>query len=325
MLRSLLGFDWRKSKAHLLLLSKFLHGETAQAFAKADYWKEALGETPQRAIERLGREGVLVTAGLSEQLAYKYKVTELRDMLKQRGIPVSGRKDDLISRLVEADPGGMKKAVAGLTLLKCSERGREIASLYLASKENEREATERKVLEALQNGKFREASLLISSYEAAQVFSRGLGIDWKNYDSGRDVAMLTLIFRSKPKILARLDQRKLEPLRLAAGMKHLWGTGKAGAWLPADFETGLAMDNESAARMFMFFAAHQRDMKQYRELSKAGREYVVEIDTTDDQYRCEACRKLAGKSFRLNEVPELPYAECTSEMGCRCMALAKRL
>ena len=40
MLRSILGHDWRKSEAHLLFLSKFLHAKTAEEFAKADYWKD---------------------------------------------------------------------------------------------------------------------------------------------------------------------------------------------------------------------------------------------------------------------------------------------
>lgn len=321
MLRSLIGFDWRKSQAHLLLLSKFLYPQTAERFAKADYWKDALGETPQQAIKRFQNEGVLVTPGLCEHLAYRYKVGELQAMLKQRSLPVSGRKAALISRLVEADAGGMKKAVAGLTVLQCSDRGHEIASQYLALEKQRREAAEQEVLVILQKGKFREASLLVSSYEAKQVFSRGLNIDWKNHDPGCDVPGLESIFGSKPKILARLDQGKLGPLRLAAGMMSLWGTNKARAWLPAGFETGLAMDSDSAARMLLFHARHQANLEKYRKWGIKS----VEILTANDRLHCEACRKLDAKTFELSEVPELPYEKCTSEIGCRCIALAAEI
>ena len=52
MLRSLVGTDWRKSPAHLLLLSKFLEPRTVEDFSKSDNWKEVLKEPPQQAIRR---------------------------------------------------------------------------------------------------------------------------------------------------------------------------------------------------------------------------------------------------------------------------------
>lgn len=314
MLRSLLGFDWRKSQAHLLLLSNFLHPNATQQFAKADYWKDALGETPQQAVKRFENEGVLVTPGLPGQLEYKYKTSELQAMLKQRGLPVSGRKGDLISRLVEADPAGMKKAVAGLTLLQCSDRGQEIAKQYLAADKEKRDAAEREVLAMLREGRLREASVLVASYEANQVFSRGINIDCKNHDPSGDVAALKAIFGGRPKILGRLDQGKLEPLRLATGMMHLWGTSEARSWLPTDFETGLAMDNEAAARMFLFYGSYQADMERYRKWGIKS----VQIISGSDQHQCQACRKLAGRKYKLSEVPELPFEKCTSDLGCRC-------
>jgi len=317
MLRSVLGFDWRKSEAHLLFLSKFLTPKAAQDFAKSDDWKDALGETPQQAIKRFTDQGILVSPGLPEHLACKYKASDLQAMLKQRSLPVSGRKADQISRLIEADPGGMKKAVAGLTVLQCSDIGQEIANQYLATQKQKRNATEQEVLTMLQKRKFREASLLVSSYEAKQVFSRGVGIDWKNYDPSRAMAVLKGIFGGRPKILARLDHEKLELLRLAAGMAYLWGTGEARPWLPADFGTGLVMDNEAAARMLEFYALHQVRLEEYRE-SRVVKS--VEIVTANDEHACEACRRLASRKYKLSEVPELPYEKCTSDMGCRCCA-----
>ena len=323
MLKSLIGFNWRKSDAHLLLLSMFLHAKAADDFAKADPradgWNSVLRETPQTAIKRFVDEGLLVTPGLSEHLAYKYKVSELQAMLKQRALPVSGRKDDLISRLIEADPGGMKKAVAGLTVLQCSDRGQEIANQYLAAKKAEQEAAEREVLAMLQKGKYREASLAVSSYEARQVFPRGwaFGTDWRKHDPTRDVATLKQIFSSKPKPLAQLDQSKLGALRIAAGMMALWGTSEAGAWLPSHFETGLTIDNDAAAQTLLFGSSHQSQLEQWRQ---SGVVAGVRVLTAKDS--CNECRKLEGKKYRLSEAPELPNAKCTSPKGCRCTLTA---
>jgi hypothetical protein len=141
MLRFLLGFDWQKSNAHLLFLSKFLHPKTPDDFAESDVWETVLEENPKQAIKRFLDEDMLAQADLSDQLDYKYKVTELKDMLKKQGLTVSGRKGDLIQRLIQADPDSMKQVVAGLTILICSEQGREIVEQYIANEKAKQNRT----------------------------------------------------------------------------------------------------------------------------------------------------------------------------------------
>ena len=89
MLRSLVGTDWRKAQAHLLFLSKFLEPRKVEDFSKSDNWKEVLKEPPQQAIRRFIDDGMLIQADLSGHLAYKFKVGELKNMLKQRSLPMS--------------------------------------------------------------------------------------------------------------------------------------------------------------------------------------------------------------------------------------------
>ncbi len=315
-----MGFDWKKSKAHLLLLSKFIQAHRPDDFAKsADWeniWKNVLGEPSKQAIKRFVDEGMLMTAtDLNDLLSYKYKVTELKDMLKQRGLPVSGRKEEMIERLVQADPDGMRKAVAGLTLLKCTQHGHEIAEQYLEAEKEKRAKVERQVMEYLTRRKFREASLAVAGLEAEQVFPRGIGIDWKRHNPNHDIEMLKTIFESKPKILVRLGNEKLEALRIAAAMMALWGENRAKKWLPDDFETALPFDNDTTARMFLFYAQHRATLEQNRS---EGLKHVEVLPAPDS---CESCKKLAGKHYKLNEAPELPNEHCTHKMGCRCTYL----
>lgn len=316
MLRSLLGPDWRKSNAHLLLLTKFLRPQTAESFSESDSWKVVLRESPKQALKRFIDEGILMQADLNAQMDYKFKATELKELLKQRGLPVSGRKEDFINRLVQADPEGMKRAVAGPQILLCSERGQQIAESYLATEKTKRLEMEEQVLEYLKRRKFKEASVAVASYEATQVFPRGIGVDWKNHNPNRNVELLRLIFDGRPRILSRLSNDQLAALRPAAGMISLLGVSQGSQWLPADFETGLAMDNDAAVRMLSFHAMHQVDMASYRQ----GGVKQVEIRAAEDS--CEACKKISGRKFKLNEAPELPHEHCTHKMGCRCMALA---
>jgi hypothetical protein len=312
MLRSVLGFDWKWSPAHLLFLSKFCRPRAIDDFSQSDTWEAVLKEAPKKAVKRFVDEGLLEQASLSGLLDYKYKVSDLKSMLKQRGLPVSGRKVELIERLVEADPDGMQKAVRGLSVLQCTERGRASAEEYLAQEKEKRAKVEEQTLSALQQRRFEEASQTVAAFETQQVFPRGIGIDWKHYSPAHDVAMLKVMFQASPKILSSSNHEQLRHLRLAAGMMYLWGTNQAEIWLPDGFETGLIMDKDTAARMILFYASHQCSIAHYR----AAGVRKVEILATDNS--CTACKKLAKKKYKIDEVPELPYEKCTSEMGCRC-------
>ena len=167
------------------------------------------------------------------------------------------------------------------------------------------------IREYLRQRKFKEASLAVASYEAQQVFPRGLGINWKNHSPTSDIVALNAIFTYKPKILSQLENNLLEELRLTAGMDDLWGTNSA-KWLRPDFETGLAIDKVTAVRMFLSNANYHRSITQYRASGVVNQVQILSKDC------CEACMKLSGKKFILNAVPELPYEHCTREMGCNC-------
>ncbi len=308
MLRSLFGPDWKKSPAHLLLLSKFLSPKSSEYFSESDAWRDALGEAPGKAIERFLGEGVIQLANVSECLAYEYRVSDLKSMLRQRGLPVSGRKRELIARLVEADAEGMEEVISGVPIFQCSNLGRAIAEDYLIREQEKQYEIEQQVLDALWRRRFKESSRLVASFDAQRVFPRK-----GQYELTRDMAMLKTIFTSVPEALSLLTDDQLEQLRIAAGMMFLWGANKAKKWLPSDFETGLSIGIDAAARMLVFHASNQRSLTNYRQSEVVK---GVEIIVAEDA--CEACRKLAGEAYNFNEVPVLPYVKCTHEKGCRC-------
>ncbi len=312
MLRSLFGFDWRKSKAHLLLLSKFLRAGTVDDYRNSLAWEAALQEAPERAIARFVKEGMLVKGDLAASIDYRYTVSELKRMLTERRLPISGRKADLISRLIQADPTGARQAVAGIEVLVCSQQGREIAEEFLQKERAYRAEVEAQALEHLRRARFKDAALLVASYEAQQVFPRGIGVDWKHYDPSHDLAVLNTIFAGKPKILASFSDAQLDALRIAAGMMHLWGANECKRWLPSNFEVDRFADNATAARMLLFYAWHRVNLAQYRNYG------VTEVKVLGAADSCAACKRISGKRFMIEQVPELPYEYCTHEMGCRC-------
>ncbi len=314
MLRLTLRFDLKKSPAHSLLLTKFLYPQEVGRFIESRDWERVLGEHPRKAIQRFIDEGLLEPVELPELLARCYKVVDLQEMLKQRGLSTSGRKDDLINRLIEADPEGMRRAVAGVTLLKCSQQGRQLAEEYLAQEQVKRERAERDVIEALAKHRFKEAALIMASYEAGQVFPRGMGIDWRHYDPSRDIELLVAIFQLRPRCLSHLSDAQLEKVRIAAGMCVLmWNVGQATEWLESNETQELGLPYEVAMLTVKSYAQFRVELNHLRQL---GYKWVGVI-TCNDNNVCESCRKLSARRYAIDKVPELPYEGCTSEI-CRC-------
>lgn len=103
--------EWQTSKAHLLLLSRFLYGQNTNDAIRLD-WEDVLGEPTQKALDRFISEGWLVPAPLSAKIAVTFKATEIKALLKEHKLPVSGRKDQGIERLVKAVPEEMSLKVA---------------------------------------------------------------------------------------------------------------------------------------------------------------------------------------------------------------------
>ena len=306
------GFRWQNSKAHLLLLSYFLHPRSIREFAN-EKWNTVLREKPDQAIKRLQQEGLLIEAELAEHLSYKYKVVELKQLLKERALPVSGKKEDMIRRVIQANLEDAKRLVAGLFVLKCSENGRAVAEAFVLAEKEEKNKVEQVVFDHLRNRKLEDACRATALFEAGQVFPRGLGIDWINYNPENDTAILKSIFDDQPKILRQITPQKMESFRIAAGMMHLWGVNSAEKWLAQDFRTDLSFDNDTATRMLLFFARHKVNLINYR---KSGSFKYVEILTTQDS--CDECRKNAKKRYKLDEVLELPNEHCLHTKGCRC-------
>lgn len=316
MAHSIFGFDWKKSAAHWLLLTKFLNPLDQNYFSGMEAWESVLGEKPSQSIKRFVDEGLIGPAGLENTLGCKYRLPDLKDLSKQYGLPVSGKKIDLIKRLIAKDPATMKNSVAALTVLQCLPKGKEMAEKYLTVQVEKRNQVETQMLEYIKQGQYRKACLVMGAFEAEQIFPRGMGISWKNYNPEQDVDLLNLIFTARPKILSAVTDDELNILRIGASMTTLWGASSSKKWMPADLSLNLPFDNDTAARMVEFHVRHKLNIARYK---KSNDIKSVEIWTTDDC--CPECEKFTGKRYSLDDIPELPHEKCTHKYGCRCLAL----
>jgi len=310
---------WRDSDAHLLLLTKFCDGNSIDRYSDSEDWASVLGEKPKKAIEQLIDESMLQPASLARVLDQCFTVPELRTMLRQMGIKVAGRKAKIIERLIEGDAAAMQSITKTANVYECTVRGAQLAQEYLAKQQDRRRDAEQNTLALLVRQNFLEAVRVMAHYESTQVFPRGLGIDWDNYDYKSAAELLRVIIQGRPGILNGMKASRLEELRIAAGMMHLWGVSSAKPWLPADFETGVHLDAEAAARMLCFYAANLERLRQFEDPDLDGFITGLEISTINDGRTCEECSQIDNKRYKLGETPELPFPKCTSEMGCRCL------
>jgi serine/threonine-protein kinase len=90
-------------------------------FSAVSTWVELLGAEPPAVVEELQHLGALVRADLATHLIVRdFTRTELQTMLRVRQLPISGNKEELLERLVQADEPGMWTALADLRLWQCT-------------------------------------------------------------------------------------------------------------------------------------------------------------------------------------------------------------
>ncbi|MDD4651232.1 MAG: SAP domain-containing protein [Methanothrix sp.] len=274
---------------------------------KDDGWETVLKEPPKKALDRFLDEGLIRPSGLHGKLDHEFKLPALKTLLKDRTLKVSGKKEDLIERLIELDAPGMEKLVKGQLVFECTERGLERSKSYLDEEKKKKTAVEMQVFQALQNHEFDKACQIANSYHKQEVFSSEIGCD---------STFIKSIFVVKPKILKKFNDHQLNALRIVAGMMQLLYCRKASDWLPSGFNLDSHLKAESAARMLIFHCYYLKNLNGLKGSGfKKAKIFVVEDS-------CEHCKKLKDKTYAINKVPELPFEECTCEMGCRCLLSA---
>lgn len=305
------------SAAQRLLLSKCLDGATADDFRGA--WGSALREAPDLALARLSALQLIEPAPASVIAERLFTLTQIKDLLRARGLGTSGPKRSLAQRLAEADPAAARSRVAlGAEFYHCTTTGREVARAFLEQEASARIEAERRSSEALAARDHVLAAKVVAQFEAGRVFPRGLGIDWSRHDYTHDLLVLRHVFASTPAILRTVDADVLPHLRLAAGMMHLWGDSKGRKWVGAIRRTGGHLDPSTAARMLVFAGLHRAALESYRVAGVRK----IQVLAANDADVCPECRRQSEVAYDMDDCPEIPIPGCTSSRGCRCSTVA---
>jgi hypothetical protein len=245
---------------------------------------------------------MLVSCTVREGLDFKFSSAQLKQILRKRGLKLSGRKDEMPERLCKADAGEMEKIVASLNLLTTSESGQQLASEFLVR----RGEMQRTALAALWERNAGLACQVVCEFQDALGFPEIPMIQTKPA-----LADVNSVFSVRPRILAGVNKEALEHLRVAAGMAFL---GLGDHWPPENLETGTRLDGPAAVNMIISSVQNRRNVESWR---RSGVVRMVKIQCSFDG-PCEACRGLEGRVWPIEELPEIPYEHCTSPDGCYC-------
>jgi hypothetical protein len=298
--------DPRWSMAHLRLLGRYSMCREAENFTgySRAQWEGALWESCENAFESLVMAGLVAPCSPKELLYGRVAYKQAKQMLKDRGLKVSGRRAELIERLWKEDQAAMEKIVSGIHLFRCTESGQRISDAFLAY----RAKVERAAFDALCARNADLGTRVICDFQDALGFP-----ETPSFQSKPDVSKVRSVFSVRPKILAGVSEATLEHLRVAAGMVFL---GFGFQWLPDNFQTGLAIKNEAAVRMIISQIQSNGMIEQAKE--RPDLISGVHVYVASEPPPCDACHALKNKNWKLGDQPELPYESCTHLMGCRC-------
>jgi len=311
--------DWPAAHpdARVALLASFLTPHRLDMRGTAT-WSTALGRSAAEVVGEMVAAGDLELPPLIDHLTASHSGAHLKELAKQHGVPHSGRKAHVASGLVAKVPDAMRAAIASFPMYVCTPTARERAESYRAREAERAAAAIAASLTHVRAGRYQEASLTVSQFEAARVFSRGMGIDWSRHSADQDVEVLQEIFSRAPALLSAVPPATMDECQVGAAMMNLWGVAYDSRWCPdAPPVVGAGMPMDVAVRMVLFGANQRMQLMQLGRLGISASRLRVRVRCVDDIRTCDACRAADGP-YELDSVPEIPISLCTCEVGCRC-------
>jgi hypothetical protein len=295
--------DWRASEGHQQLLLTFTLPNAAENVPKWVGWGGLLGESLDSAIQRLKTDGALLSVDDGKwRILYNRGANELKKMCRERGLKVSGTKEQMAERLASVDPSGLVLGYPG-ELLRCSHEAEQIANARREAWKQSQLATESAVEAALREGKVEDALRICSAFEQERTpFHPEMPL----VPCSRDQIMTALT--ATPPALRSYPAAEIREARIQAAMVLL-GAKRVPRFTP---------EMKPVHTLIAYVALH-RSLGSWRE---SGVVVGVVVQCSNDG-PCRECKKLEGRVWPIEAVPELPNPACTTPGGCRCASVAR--
>ena len=293
---------------HLALLALFLRPRHLDIPAWQGIWADALGESYGDAIEGFIKRGLLAAADPSfEERISLLRVADIKPVLKRHGIKTSGKREDIVARLLQELPHEAQSLADGMSFegqYACTTAGSALAAINKQSVDAKRLATEEEVRLALRQGDLQRACHLVDAFRSSQP-SPMVGGGALSADALWAQAILAI------EAVPQMTAEEADEAKLAAAEDAIWGRRPGGPkhFLPAVYTA-------------MFTASNARQLDELRRSSVVK---GVQILASPDA--CDSCKQLAAEGpYPLDKVPQVPNPKCAHPKGwCRCNYVAETM
>jgi hypothetical protein len=247
-----------------------------------------------------------------------FKIPDLKQFLRERDLPASGKKADLLARLLSADWEGITSKVSNVTAYVCTLEGKALADDFCAKELEAQRQVDARCLEKVAQGDFRGAAREVAEYSRQRViFDSPIAISLDDHDQE---LLLRYTAAARPRILQDVSPEDWKVAQNAAVMRSLWGAKSAKQWLPESFKGASNLAPDVAVRMVAFAGKTKWDVHRMRQ---CGVKTVKVLGCGSDS--CLDCRELNDSEYPIKRVPEVPHPTCTHPKGCRCVVIAEKI
>jgi len=291
------------------------------------YWKleyESISKKQlSTVIEKLISNKYIEPPSLDKILDYQFCVQELKEFCKQRELKRTGRKAELIERLIINDESGMKLEVKKNNLYICSNKGKILAKEYIDKRKEEKELAKKMILDFLEKKNFKSAIRTKILFQSNQFFNRGLGVEFLKEEEKNYIPLFERIFLETPPMLKELSEEKLFYFKVLTCFNHLW-ISSINHHITKQEKFSSRFSNKGIINLLFSYSSNKIELEKirrdFRESNPEERkEMGLRIYTCNDDYVCEECNKLANRRYKIDgKIPDLPNPFCTCQDGCRC-------
>ncbi len=296
------NFKERHLTSTELYFLKYLDGVNVNDPNIAGYWTHEYNINYADVLKQYLGQGLLVVS--DEKDLHNFKVAELKQILSEKGLPKTGRKEELINRIHDNfTPDELTKYIkSNEQYYKLTAKGKEMVKNLRPSATKNIEL-EDKCYSLILDGKFNEAYMEIAKYESQKPIQRGLGIDW------RKAAINGLHKLNAINYIDHLNLTQDLPVSLLKHQKQINAAVILGDMLGVSYDKickmFLRITNIDVDKEVLFMCIHtnynylssKKDLLSYLEVGVEK----YQILTADDSHTCPKCARMHDKIFKVRE------------------------
>lgn len=310
----------KKSDALKLFLAEFRNGSSSKWLKDKDYYKTKiyshyLGNLNQT-LQNLIKDGLLRRMTPEEIIAEDYKITELKEECKKRGLKVSGKKADLVARLLEADSDLLKSYEKRDDLWICTALGVVMVEDFYKQQEQMEKDLRTLVFAFFDNKRFKDAANAVEQIRSRRIFP-----DWfttsdkiePEISLDHEEKEVEIIWNETPKVLRKIKSSFVDKARYWISYDILRGTNHIREFEkePTDIE-GVSIGQVMQA--LMIYASGKMQLSEWQKIRifKGVRIEGLPSETV----LCPECQKLTGKIYDFKKAPVIPNEKCRNASPC---------